>query len=134
MPINRKEIYLPKNKYTDHILHLFQIWICVLLSWTLLRKLPSLYLLSKKHSHFNKGKHQSTLTMSDVYKPPQHFHNVSHCSSMEQVSLRGQCLGSWLINSWYVISWLNGLIIYFFFSTTKCIHSQLKIRLPFGEK
>jgi len=22
--------------------------------------------------------------MSDVYKPPEHFHNVSHCSSMEQ--------------------------------------------------
>ena len=98
MAINRKEIYLPKNKYTDHILHLFQIWICVLLSWTLLRKLPLLYLLSKKHSHFNKGKHQSTWTMSDVYKPPQHFHNVSHCSSMEQVSFVGKICKPNLLN------------------------------------
>jgi len=42
------------------------------------------YSLRKNDSNFNKGKVGSTLRMSDVYKPPQHFHDVSHCTSMEQ--------------------------------------------------
>lgn len=48
-----------------------------------------LYSLRKNDFEFKKGSVEATLKMSDVYKPPQHFDNVSHCSSMEQVSFKG---------------------------------------------